>query len=186
VSAKLSFEKLFDEDKLAAFQFFLLWANDWLEGLESPTVTIDEDLGMRFVNNLQKSDFPANGGFSKASPFKKAALIYVYLHNLNPFVGTLPKELVGQEVARESHSTASLIGLSMVRECLCGAELFKEGDTVIIERPLDLSKHLLIDLIEASGGITPRDHFKIFSLLFEILVYEANIGLSYKKCLDGD
>lgn len=185
---RLSFEKLYDEDKLAAYQFFLLWVNDWLDGFDAPQVTIDEDLMMRFINNLQKSDFPAYGGFSKASPFKKAAYIYVYLHNLNPFVGTLPENMVGEEIGRHSYSTASLVGLSIVRECLWGAELTKKSadsentETVTIENPLDLSKHLLIDLVEASGGITPREHFKIFSLLFEVLVYEANPGLSYSKC----
>jgi hypothetical protein len=179
---KISFERLYDEDKLPALNLFLVWTNDWLEGANIDYVTIDFDRAWRFVANLQKSDFPAYGGYEKASPFKKAAWMYVLLHTESPFVGALSKEVVG-DLAKLSHSTTSLIGLSMVRECLHGANLAKNGSSVNIENPINVSNHFLLDLVEASGRITLNEHFRTFSLLFEALAYEANPGLSYPKVL---
>lgn len=178
---QISFEDLYGEDKSKAIHYFLLWVNEWLVGYEIESVTIDPEKAFSFVSNLRRSEFPAAGGFERASPFKKAANLYVFLHNLNPFVGSLPESAVGAEVARFGHSTASLIGFSMVKSCLHGAHLEKAAQTVRIEQPISVSKHFLLDLIEASGGLTPADHFRVFSLLFEALVYDANPDLSYER-----
>ena len=180
---KISFEKLYGDDKIAAVSLLMIWVNDWLAGADVKELNVDWDQAYRFVSNLRKSDVPAQGGFEKASPFKKASWLYVMLHTLNPFEGTLPNEVIGESLAKFSNSTVSLIGLSMVRECLYGAQIEKDGKQVDIENPINVSKHFLLDLVEASGRITPIDHFQTFSLLFEALAYEANPGLSYPKVL---
>lgn len=182
MSAKISFEQLFGDDKLQALSLFLLWVDRWLEGYESEAVSfVDKDAAFRFVSNLQKIDFPANGGFDAASPFKKAACLYVWLHNLNPFIGRFPHKDLDPDIAKFSNVTASLAGIAIVRDCLHGAELKKGEEVKIIDNPIHLSRHFLIDLVEASGTLIPQHHFQTFSLLFEALTYEANPGLSYEK-----
>ncbi len=180
----LSLEDLYGDDNDRAFKVFALWANDFVEGFGIEGVAFDQNAGFKFVTNLQQTDFPLVEGFEKASPFKKAANMYVYLHNLSPFHGArIPEEAVGEHLAGFPHTATTLVGFSMVQECLHGATLYRNGEEepTIIEAPINISKHFFADLVEASRGITPSSHFKTFSLLFEALAYEANPGLSYPK-----
>lgn len=177
---QISFELLYSEDKGTALSVFLVWVQDFLEGMGVPCVDVDPDKANSFICNLRRDDFPANGGFEKASPFKKAANIYVWLLAINPFYG-LPGEHIGADLAEMKHSTAAVIGFTLVQECLHGAEYKKGDETVVLENPVRVSKHFFKDFVEASRGITPADHFKVFSILFESLAYEANPGSSFKR-----
>jgi hypothetical protein len=179
---QISFERLYDDDKTVALSLFLVWVNDFLQGLDVDHVAIDLEVAHSFVSNLRKSDFPANGGFDSASPFKKAANIYVWLHVLNPFKSPLPEETVGKNLSKYSHNTCSLIGYNLIKCCLHQAILRKNGQNVVLTDEIKISKHFFTDLVEASDGITPVNHFKIFSLLFESLTYQEN-SVSYEKVL---
>lgn len=109
--------------------------------------------------------------------------MYVWLHALKPFKDqTHSKDVFGEEFAKFPHLINSLIGYSIVKACLHGADIHKcDGKVVKLENPLQLSRHFFYDLVEASGAITPESHFKSFSLLFEALAYEANPSVCYAK-----
>jgi hypothetical protein len=178
----LSFDLLYGEDKVLAWNLFLLWSNDFLEGFAGPDCRINTEKAMELVENLRDDDFPADGGFHNSSPFKKAANIYVWLHALNPFETSLSSEYVPKILASHKHTITSLIGFSIVQTCLHGARLKRCDEKEIeLSNPINISKHFFSDLVEASQGICPVHHFKIFSLLFESLAYEANPEASYAK-----
>lgn len=181
---QISFELLYSDDDFRALGTFLVWTNDFLEGMGVTKCRINQEKALEFVTNLRKEDFPASGGFEKASPFKKAANIYVWLHTLNPFIESLPTSIVGDLLAGHRHSTASLVGFALVQRCLLGAELKKNGEVVKIAKPINISLHFFRDLVEASDCLIPHTHFKLCSVLFESMVFEANPDLSYDKVFD--
>lgn len=186
---QFSLEQLYDEDNARALALFLFWTNGWLEGFDSPPVSVDTERAWEFVTALRKTDFPANGGFDKASPFKKAANLYMWLMHTAPITGNLPSEILGPNLARFSHATNCILGIYMVQSCLEGAQLVKsdnEGNqtTVTIANPIKLSAHFLADFVEASENLVPREHYKLLCLLIEALAYEANpSGLCYEKVI---
>jgi len=188
-SPKISFDDLYSDDKARALTIFLLWTNDFLDGFGIEDVTVDADMAYSYVSNLRKEDFPANGGFDAASPFKKAAGIYVWLHALNPFKTAIPTDIIGPDLAKFSYFAASAVGYNLIKCCLHKATLKKENkddpslnEIVILENPITISKHYFADLVEASEAITPAVHFKGFSLLFESLIYQNN-AVSYPRVL---
>ncbi|EIQ00898.1 hypothetical protein OpiT1DRAFT_05456 [Opitutaceae bacterium TAV1] len=183
--ADISFESIYSNEKQAAYGLFLLWSNDFLDGFGIPSAsTISLDDAYSFIQNLRTETgfFPANGGYDKASPFKKAANLYVWLHALNPFKDVPTREVFGEKLAKYPHLITTLIGFSIVKACLYGAIISrKDGSTVKLANPIRLSSHFFCDLVDASAGITPASHYKPFSLLFEALAYEANPDASYEK-----
>jgi hypothetical protein len=179
----ISFDQLYGDDKNLALGVFLIWANDFLDGFDAPgRVNISISDASEYVSNLRKSDFPACGGFEKASPFKKAASAYVWLHALDPFKQPLPEEMIGHELYKFSSSTASLIGFALVKSCLHGVTITRADQSIItLANPIQVSRHFMVDLVEASNQMTPQTHFKVYSLLFEALAYEANADICYPK-----
>jgi len=179
----ISFDQLYDDDKEIALGLFLVWANDFLLGFDLPgEANIDLNAASAFVSNLRKSDFPANGGYVKASPFKKAANAYVYMHAIDPFKQPIPSDIVGAPLSTIKTSTASFVGFAMVKSCLHGVSILRsDGQSVTLAQPLSVSKHFMLDLVEASSRITPETHYKGYSLLFEALAYEVNPGVCYPK-----
>jgi len=195
--ASISFEALYDSDTDRAFEVLLIWLDGVLAGL-GVTVVIDHGKAKEFLSELagmKRSGFPANGGFDAASPFKKAAILYVYLHqeSCNPFVLVLPKLEEAPEAAvrpkgflNSPSVIASAVGFALVQSCLDGAEILKKGNVVKLERRIDVSSHFMTDLVEASQDIVPSTHFKIFSLLFESLAYQTNENIAYDRMFDQE
>ncbi|MFP4492257.1 MAG: hypothetical protein ACLFRP_00015 [Puniceicoccaceae bacterium] len=175
----LSFELLYGEDNYRALSLFLIFANDVIEGLNpsDETVKIDDSAALTYVSALAgDSYFPANGGFEKASPFKKAAGVFVWLIAENPFKSSAS---LG-DIALRPHEIAAIIGFGLVKACLTGAQFTRrDGKRIILENPIQVSDHFFKDLIEASRGISPQQHFKTYSLLFESLAYQANPTAQY-------
>jgi hypothetical protein len=180
---RISFDQLYDEDKNMAQAVFLSFCNKVTTGLNLPSLDISPEVAHSFVSNLRKDEFPACNGFTAASPFKKAANLYVWLHAVNPFNAGLPEEVFGKAISKFGPSgTASVFGYIMVKSALSGVELNKSNGVVSkLTCDISVSSHYLVDMVEASQSITPETHFKTFSILFEALVYEANAGVSYPK-----
>jgi len=177
----LSFELLYGEDNYRALSLFLIFANDVIDGLDpsDDSVKIDDSEALSYVSALAgDSQFPANGGFEKASPFKKAAGVFVWLVAVNPFRSSVTFE----DLAIRPHDIAATIGFGLVKACLHGAQFTRrDGKEITLENPIQISDHFFNDLIEASKGITPQQHFKTYSLLFESLAYQTNPDAQYDQ-----
>ena len=195
--ASISFEALYDSDGDRAYEVLMLWLDGVLAGMGA-TVVIDRAKARLFLAELaevKKTGFPANGGYDAASPFKKASVLYVYLHqeSCNPFVITLPFLASGEPAYSagpsplgNSSGIASVVGFALVQACLDGAEIMKSGKYVKLEKRIDVSSHFMTDLVEASQDITPTTHFKVFSLLFESLAYQTNEKITYDRKFDQE
>ncbi|GAA5130764.1 hypothetical protein JIN84_05125 [Luteolibacter yonseiensis] len=182
----ICFDDLYSEDPYESARIFAPWADQCLKGFGCENYFINPDRIWEFITSLRKSDFPANGGFEKASPFKKAANVFVWLQAIAPFKEPLKSEQVGEDLARLSNNANVLVGYTLVQEALTGAKLFKkngEQETVVtLEKPMRISRHMLVDLAEAAQRILPDTHFKTYSVLFEALCYNEN-GCGYPRVI---
>ncbi|MDR1280478.1 MAG: hypothetical protein LBK99_06615 [Opitutaceae bacterium] len=184
--SEISFETLFAGTKESAHFVFLDWTDHFLEGFGiADSVKLPSEYAYDFIGQLQtaRRNFPAKGGYEKASPFKKAAYLYVSLHAYRPFLGSLPVD-VFNGLAAYTHAPSSIIGFSMVKECLLNAELHRSDNKCVrLQVPITTSFHFFRDLVDASSGIALETHYKTFSMLFEALAYGANPQASYDKVI---
>ncbi len=178
----ISFEGLYISDKDRAVALFLTWIEEFLKGYDA-SVIMDDRTVLLFLASLRKErdNFPAVNGYDNASPFKKAANIYVWLHVYKSmFISDPAPDIFGPEMARHENALATLLGFSIVQNCLHGATLYKDGvDEDTLTNPISVSKHFFFDLVECSRDLKPANHFKVFSLLFEALAYQANPDAPY-------
>jgi len=183
--SNISFESLYYTGRHYESQGLVaLWANEIFEEL-CVSVLIDRSKFDSFSTFLRRDQFPAQGGYEHASPFKKAGNLFVALHAENPFTSYAPDEgcVLHRNFSAFSHCLATFVGFTLARKCLHGATLQKEGHTspVRLENPIRISKHFFVDLIEAATGITPMTHYRTYSLLFESLAYKANPTCPYDE-----
>jgi len=172
----IGFNDLYSEDRDAALAALLLFFEDFGEGYGCKIHAKTDKLA-RYIKEIPLGDeFPANGGLPCASPFKKAAYLYVLLHERNPFHSAIPAE--SQDNASDpldpDDLTVTTIAIALVQACLEGASYVKGETDCTLRNPIDFSEHFFYDLVEASRSITVDNHFRSYSLIFETLAYRAN------------
>ncbi len=117
-----------------------------------------------------RQDFPHRDGIDKASPFKKAANFVCNWIAAKPItLSPSPFEHVNEVFA-----------LMVAIESLHGATL--GGDRTLSNR-IELSRHSLLDIIEALANVTPVTHFKLVSVLLEQMAYKTNSDCQYPNVL---
>ena len=76
----------------------------------------------------------------------------------------------------ENALIALLIGLNALQ----GAEIRRgDGLTVTLTQPITMSKHSLVDVVDALISATPVASFKLLTIFFEQLCYKTNPDAQY-------
>lgn len=174
---RLCFNENLDTD-LAAILAFLegVGFNDNVRKMAIDVVKI------RSILNGIRQDFPHNGGLVNASIFKKVATLMVYFISEKP----IQSDITGipnmpEEISRISNHVNTLIALLIAFTALHGASIhYKDGSEKNLVNKIALSKHSLIDLIDALSSSTPATHFKISSVFLEQLAYKSNPECQYE------
>jgi hypothetical protein len=140
------------------------------------------------INNIS-IDFPHKDGLEKASPFKQLANFIVYFISERPIREKITHKDFSDEINAKLkkivNSENTLVALTVALTALHNAEIIdKDGNSVKIENPITLSQHSLIDIIDALSTATPKDHFKVVSVLLEQMTYKTNDHCQYEaNCL---
>lgn len=124
-------------------------------------------------------DFPHCDGTELASPFKKAANFLCYFVSERPILDAFPADNIGEDIAAISNHQNALVGFMFVTKALHEATLQRNGETVTVEHPIQISRHSLLDIIDALSHISPATHFKLVSVFLEQLVYKTNPNCQY-------
>jgi len=132
---------------------------------------------------LSRPDFPHADGIAKASPFKKAANFFVWFVAAKPILDEMPTELITPELKRIPNHQNVIFAYHMALDCLHGAELRKNGHTVVLKNKIKVSNHFFHDFVDAYSAATPISDFKPACLLFEQMAYKANPGISYDEVI---
>lgn len=128
-----------------------------------------------------RQDFPHKDGLEKASVFKKVATFLVYFVSEKPILSEIPgAENLPQgilEIKNHVNTLAAiLISFAALHEAMIHGQ---DGQEKCLTTKIRLSRHSLIDLVDALSYATPHSHFKIVAVLLEQLAYKSNPGCQY-------
>lgn len=141
-----------------------------------PNCSHDLDTGkvMGVVHGMRQ-DFAYKDGLDNASPFKKAA------NFVCNWIAAKPLTLAPAPLEHLNETFALMVAITS----LYGATLGEPGSSAkFLSNPIQLSRHSLVDIIEAFTNITPVAHFKLVSVLLEQMAYKTNPDCQYPNALD--
>ncbi len=126
------------------------------------------------------TDFPHKDGIQNASVFKKISMFVASFCAERPVLGKLDKidqmGIFNDIPQYENALIALLIGLNALQ----GAEIRRgDGRTVTLTQPITMSKHSLVDVVDALISATPVASFKLLTIFFEQLCYKTNPDAQY-------
>ena len=120
--------------------------------------------------------FPHDPGMDQASPFKKAAAFLCYWLAAKPLV-----------MDPDPYPPVNVkFGLLLALHSLENAILKINGDDHTVNEPLQISRHSLLDIVDALVHCeNPLDSFKFVSVLMEQIVYKTNPHCQYPDVFAG-
>lgn len=121
-------------------------------------------------------DFPCVDGLENANIFKKASVF------LCEFIGEQIIENIESngfcdKITKIHGYESAIVGFHIVTTLLNGATV---GDSTI-EKPIVLSQHSYIDIINALSSASLSTSFRLIAVLLEQLVYKTNPNLQYPE-----
>jgi len=129
-----------------------------------------------------QTDFPHRDGLEKASVFKKMANFILWFADKSP-IAALPSGLDKQlpEVLRGIRNYQNvLVALLIALDGMMGAELHRRDQQVVtVTKPIQLSGHSIIDIIDAISKASPSTGFNLLTVLLEQMVYKTNPHCQY-------
>lgn len=128
-----------------------------------------------------RHDFPHDGGVAQASPFKKAANFLCYFVAERPVATPLPTEDVDPDLLKIDNYINALLALAIAVESLDGATVTWQCDDSrhVLRHRIQLSRHSLVDVVDALSTATPVSSFKLVSVLLEQMAYKTNPDCQY-------
>ncbi|MCK9620553.1 MAG: hypothetical protein M0R47_08470 [Methylobacter sp.] len=173
---KILFNDVPNEDVVSILVF--------IEGIASKLcieegISIDVQKIETIVEGIRR-DFPHNDGLSEASAFKKVANFISYFVAEKPILESFKKSQLPSDILNIRNYENSIVALLIGLSALHNAVIHQNGTTVTINNPIELSKHSLIDIVDALANITPLHHFKLLTVLLEQLSYKTNPHCQYQ------
>ena len=159
----------------------LTFINDYFLDFGEEIVDVDTSAINRLVHEMH-AEFPYPGGPGYASPFKQVATFVCYFVARRPIGTSLPDDVLGDLPSGQTPvaRTNAVVALEIAIESLRFATVrWEDGQTFLLSNPLVLSDHSFVDIADALTILTPADHFKLVSVLFEQIAYKSNERCQY-------
>ncbi len=174
------FAMLYSDDENDDYLNVLASIDGFTEGFQMPPLSIDEGKIGAILRGM-RHDFPAQGGSTKASPFKKAANFLCYFVSEQPVKNPFARDRVGDEIPQISNHQNAMVALHIAFDALHNATIRRsDAELVVLSNRISISKHSYIDLIQACSKVAPNSHFHIVSVLLEQICYRSNPAASYE------
>lgn len=158
------------------------YVDKFAKGLGLTSLQIDPDRLLGIAGAMTSNSFPHRDGISKASPFKKAANLFVWFVAEKPIIEELPSSIIGEDLASIQNHQNVLFAYNLCIDCLENSTLYKcDGSQALLANRICVSYHFLRDFVEAFSAAVPEHDFKKVALLFEQLAYKTNIGAAYEE-----
>jgi hypothetical protein len=155
------------------------YLNGFARGLGVKAIELDLDAMGSVVRSLHQ-EFPHKDGLEKASVFKKAAHFLTYFVALRPVQSALPPNFGPEKLRDVKNPENAVIAFEICVDALHHAVVRRSDQKVIkLDNRVTVSDHSYVDIVDALTCVTPRDHFKMVSVLLEQLAYRANPDASY-------
>ncbi|MFZ4779675.1 MAG: hypothetical protein ACOYM3_30310 [Terrimicrobiaceae bacterium] len=184
----MSFNILYQEggDVQSHLSSLSVYLDSCAKGMGIERLRVDPSKLTAVATALLRPDFPHVDGLEKASPFKKAANVFVWFVAERPVIDSLPVEIAGTKLTSLANHQNVVMAWKMCTRCLRDAKLYKTDekgneDVVVLSEPIRVSKHFFCDFVDAFSAAAPAQHFHIMSLIFEQLAYKSNNTASYPE-----
>lgn len=127
-------------------------------------------------------------GYEEPSPFKRASAFVVAFIAHCPIVGQFERHSLGGHFEQTPRWSGAIIAFEYARYMLAGAELRRDdGTTVTLDKPIKVSEHTYIDIIQAIARMGAdsemASEFHLTALLLEQLAYMENGQACYPRCV---
>lgn len=163
-----------------------IYLDQFAKGCGAQKMIVSENSLYELVADMQfaVNNFPHNGGFAAASPFKKAGYFFVTFIALSPVVALKfdPTQFApnSQRFTYSSRELNVMVAYALAADFLENAKIQRtDGLQFVLANRIKLSAHSYKDTIEAFQDATPQTHYKIASLFLESLAYRVNPSVSY-------
>lgn len=172
----------YEKNVFADTRNLFMYCDKFLEDSGILKYDVDE---AKFISVLQvmRENFPHIDGLDKSNPFKKVATFVVNFIAERPFSEPFPDSFIidGKQLNTIKNHQNAFMAYNIAVDSLVNAKIYQHGSEtpLILENEIKISKHSLVDIIEALSTATPSTHFQIVSVLFEQLSYRANPDASY-------
>lgn len=124
-------------------------------------------------------EFPHKDGIDKASVFKKLANFICFFVAGQPVSTPFPSGCGYDDIVHIPNHENAVFAFLLAAAALLGARIQCEAGEKTITEPIKLSRHSLVDIIEALAAANPQNHFQIVTVLLEQLVYKTNENCQY-------
>jgi hypothetical protein len=126
-----------------------------------------------------RRDFPHNDGLERASIFKQTANFMVYFIAEAPILASFSNSSLPSEILKIRNHENAIVSLLIGFAALNKATIIKHDKPVTLDKPIEISKHSFIDMVDALANTTPNLHFKMLTVLLEQLAYKTNPDCQY-------
>lgn len=159
----------------------LLAALDGLaESIGEAPLEIDPD-AVETVIKTMRNDAHYIEGASNASAFKKAASFIATFVALKPIKQPFSESTFGDRMTRINNHQNGYFALMYALHALCESEIWREsGESVRIEKPVALSIHSIIDIVDAISNTSYQVGYRLIAVLLEQIVYKTNPDCQYE------
>ena len=174
---RLTFNENLDEDLTAILVF--LEGVGYNEGKNPVAVNVSK---LTSILSGIRQDFPHDDGMDKASIFKKAVTFLVYFVAEKPLEDEkIGKLNIPKEIQKIPNSLNTLLAFLIAINLINNSQIeHPDGTSKELTNKIKISKHSLIDIIDALSNATPATHFKMCAVLLEQLAYKSNCECQYE------
>jgi hypothetical protein len=166
-----------DQDLVYVLQFI----NDWTKNLGIKDVEIDVSKIRSLIAGAQEDGHYAEGGVEHASVFRKLASFIAFFIAEKPIINAFPKENIGEDLSKLNNQQNAIMAFEIAKSSLPGSKIFGNEGEVTINKPIKLSPHSYVDIIDALSGVTPSSGMKMVAVLLEQMTYRQNSDCEYQK-----
>lgn len=127
-----------------------------------------------------KRDFPHDGGVQKASAFKQVANFVCHFIAARPLLEPFPIEVIKKDLAKIDNHQNAMVAFAIGATSINRSLIQLDDGHKEVAKPIVLSRHSYIDIIDAFANVSPVHHFNMAAVLFEQLTYKSNPECQYK------
>lgn len=143
--------------------------------------SVDANKVMSIVHGMT-IDFPCTDGINGASSFKKVAHFLCYFCAERPVETKFPSgvsNFFDKLIKIQNHENA-FFALNIAIQALQNGTIHRNDAEFKIEKPIEISEHSFIDIVDAISDVTPSTHYKLMTVFLEQLVYKTNPSCQYE------
>lgn len=170
---------MYHSDEQVDKVFLLSMIDSLTESLGANDVEIDE-AAIDSIIFSYRNNFPHKDGVENASIFKKVSYFLCHFVAMRPIVTPFSIGVIEEDMTKIDNHQNAIVAFSIARELIKNSTIKRVDGDFEIKKPLWVSKHSYLDIIQALSNVAASTHFQCVSVFFEQLAYKTNPECQYE------